>query len=127
MERNYTGTPLASRRVGNLAAIEFQNEQPKRRGEIAVPALRVDLANQIRQRHPVTVSDPLQALPEGVLNTHASRATAESDWATNYRGFHADSQRQLDKYASDSCKMRSTAIRSYAGTQRAQPTFRPRW
>jgi hypothetical protein len=52
-------------------------------------ALFVDLPDQIRQRHLVTVSNPLQALPEGILNTHASRATAKGDWAANYRGFHA--------------------------------------
>jgi hypothetical protein len=44
-----------------------------------MPALRIDLADQIRQPNLSTISDLYQALPERVLKGRARFATAEVD------------------------------------------------
>jgi hypothetical protein len=36
-----------------------------------VLALRINLSNQVRQRHPATASDLFQAQPEGIFKGHA--------------------------------------------------------
>ena len=70
---NHPVTP-SIRSIRNLAAIDPQNEQPKRGREVVVLALQVDEANQLRHRHPATASDLFQALPELSLKGHARPA-----------------------------------------------------
>ena len=57
-----------------LATIVFQHEQPERRREITVLALRIDVTDKLRHRHVAIIRDFLQRIPELILETHACLA-----------------------------------------------------
>jgi hypothetical protein len=57
--------------LGGERTIVIQHKQPDCRRQIAVPALRIDTRNKIRQRYAALIRDLLEAFPESILKAHA--------------------------------------------------------
>ena len=58
---------FVARLLCRLATIVFQYEQPERRREITVLAVRIEVTDKLRQRHVAITRDLLQRIPELIL------------------------------------------------------------
>src|SRR5579883_745874 len=64
------------------AALEvIEHEQPDRRGQVALLALAVDLADELGERHVALARDLLHAVPERLLEAHAGLVACDPDRA----------------------------------------------
>ena len=68
----YVHDRLASPRFRKLCAIEVQHKKPNSRRQIIVLPLGIDYSNQARYRYVAFLADFPQAIPECVLDSHAS-------------------------------------------------------
>src|SRR3954463_8812640 len=69
------------------AAIMIQHEQPDGGRQIAVPTLRIDRCNEIREGHVATPGDLFQSFPESIFQTDARLVTSDDDRALDNRRF----------------------------------------
>ena len=65
---------FVARLLCRLATAVVQHEQPERRREITVLAVRIEVTDKLRQRHVAITRDLLQRIPELILETHACLA-----------------------------------------------------
>jgi hypothetical protein len=61
--------------------------QPDGRRQIAVLSLAVDIANDIREMHGLTLRDLLQAKPESIFETNAGSVAADHDRSFDHARF----------------------------------------
>src|SRR5947209_19246008 len=77
--------------VGQLVAIEIENEQAKRRRQVAVLPLGIDRGDEVRQGHVAPAGDLLEPLPERILEADAGFVTSDDNGAFDDRRFHRSS------------------------------------
>src|ERR1700756_3394650 len=87
------GNPAVANRAAQSApagaALEVvENEQANRGRQIALLAIAVDLADQLRQRHAAQAGNLLHAVPEGLLEADAGLVPGDDNRPLDDWGFH---------------------------------------
>ena len=89
VEGNPADTNRAAQSAPAGAALEVvEHEQANRGRQIALPAIAVDLVDQLRQRHAAQAGNLLHAVPECLLEADAGLVPGDDDRPLDDGGFH---------------------------------------